>query len=204
MIELPAVEWQTYFTPVDREVTGQDGNTHERQEREWNPPPGAPLGNDRASASLLCDSDDFPSTLKLVGKNINNLLAAYTLNLTQIEQVEGLLHKTLRTLGKRKAELNPPMPKLGDKPGRKQTPAVEPWDESSWQPEKINESKRLVKLNDMMWNTLDGLDDTEGEMLKRIGKSILDFIEDENKVRGVARLMHSVIEFASVYKSKRR
>lgn len=105
VIELPAVEWQTYFTPVDREVTGQDGNTYERQGREWNPPPEAPLGNDRASASLLCDSDDFPSTLKLVGKNINNLLAAYTLNLTQIEQFEGLLHKTLRTLGKRASDL---------------------------------------------------------------------------------------------------
>jgi hypothetical protein len=57
-------------------------------------------------------------------------------------------------------------------------------------------------MNDVMWDTLDGLTGTEGEMLTRIGQSILDFLDDDNKVRGMARMMHSVIEFTSAYKAQ--
>jgi len=78
------------------------------------------------------------------------------------------------------------------------------WDESAWDGEKINESKRLVKMSEVMWDSLDGLDGTEGEMLTRIGQSIIDFVSDENKARGIARLMHSVIEFSSQYGAERR
>ena len=90
-----------------------------------------------------------------------------------------------------------------DSTGKRQ-PALEKWDESSWDCEKINESKRLVKMNDIMWDALDGLDEgIEGKMLVRLGQSILDLVGDENKVRGIARMMHSLIEFASAYKTQR-
>ena len=55
-----------------------------------------------------------------------------------------------------------------------------------------------------MWDALDGVEGVDGKMLVRIGQSILDLVGDKNKVRGIARLMHSVIEFASAYKSQRR
>lgn len=83
-------------------------------------------------------------------------------------------------------------------------PSLPEWDESAWDDEKINESKRLVKMSEVMWDTLDGLEGTEGEMLTRIGQSIIDFVSDENKARGIARLMHSVIEFSSQYGAERR
>lgn len=99
---------------------------------------------------------------------------------------------------------NPPPPRLDRSPTKKKKPALEAWDESSWDCEKLNESTRLVRMNEIMWNTLDGLEGTDGEMLIRVGQSILDLVGDENKVRGIARMMHSVIEFASAYKTERR
>ncbi|OBY33103.1 hypothetical protein ACT18_04585 [Mycolicibacter kumamotonensis] len=75
------------------------------------------------------------------------------------------------------------------------------WNESAWDDERINKSDRLVRMSEVMWDTLDGLEGTEGEMLTRIGQSIIDFVGDENKARGIARLMHSVIEFSSQYRS---
>jgi transcriptional regulator with XRE-family HTH domain len=82
-------------SPDPQPITGLDGKTYKR--KPPNPPP---------STSLLCESNDFPKTLKLVSKNIGNLLAAYELNLGQIEQVEKLLDRTRRSLVKRKRELS--------------------------------------------------------------------------------------------------
>lgn len=78
------------------------------------------------------------------------------------------------------------------------------WDESSWAGEKINDSPRLEEMNSLMWDALAGLSGTEGEMLRRIGQSIHEFIVDTNKFRGMARMMHSVIEFTSAYKAQQR
>jgi hypothetical protein len=58
-------------------------------------------------------------------------------------------------------------------------------------------------MNEVMWDALDGLPGPDGDMLTRVGRSILDFLDDTNKARGMARMMHSVIEFASAYKSRR-
>lgn len=92
----------------------------------------------------------------------------------------------------------------GRAPERTTLPALEKWDESAWDAEKINESPRVVKMYHVMCDTLDSLTGTEGEMLARIGQSILDFLDDGNKARGMARMMHSVIEFASEYNAARR
>lgn len=104
------------------------------------------------------------------------------------------------------AAFSPPMPKLdrSKSPATRSDLTLEKWDESSWDCERINESKRLVRMNEVMWNALDGITGTEGEMLTRVGRSILDLVSDENKVRGIARMMHSLIEFASAYKTQQR
>jgi hypothetical protein len=101
------------------------------------------------------------------------------------------------------AYFNPPMPKMDRRPSPK-APPLGKWDESLWDRQKIDSSKQLVKMNEVMWNALDGLEGIDGKMLIRIGQSILDHIGDENKCRGVARMMHSVTEFASAYKTQER
>ncbi|WP_079588177.1 hypothetical protein, partial [Mycobacteroides abscessus] len=95
---------------------------------------------------------------------------------------------------------NPPLPKM-DKPSvpaKRPGTALAKWDEESWDSEKINSSDRLVRMSDVMWDTLDGVNN---EKLVRVAQSIIDFVGDENKARGIARMMHSVIEFVSEYKS---
>ncbi|MGA7051337.1 MAG: hypothetical protein WBZ37_08670 [Mycobacterium sp.] len=99
---------------------------------------------------------------------------------------------------------NPPVPKPDEENAGKPKPRPGKWSDAAWDGEKIDESQRIAKMNEVMWNTLDGLVGADGKLLTRIGQSIIDFIDDDNKARGIARLMHSVIEFASAYKTQQR
>lgn len=73
------------------------------------------------------------------------------------------------------------------------------WDETTWDAEKVGNSQRLVKMSEVMEDLMAGVED---EKLSRIGQSILDFVGDENKARGLARMMHAVIEFTSEYQRR--
>ncbi len=100
---------------------------------------------------------------------------------------------------------NPPRERKPAKPKPANTPAtiqvLGKWDETAWDNDNINENPRLQRVADVMADTLEGLENrgVEGLMLKRIGDSVFDFVSDENKTRGLARLMHSIIEFTSEY-----
>lgn len=99
-----------------------------------------------------------------------------------------------------KPYFNPPKPKPDRTPAIRKKGLPE-WDEAAWDKEAINFSPRLVKMSEIMFDTLDGVED---DALKRIAQSIIDLLGDENKARGMARMMHSVIEFTSSYKTSKR
>jgi hypothetical protein len=98
---------------------------------------------------------------------------------------------------------NPKVPLAKSKsPANRKSKRLEPWDDESWDIDRINKSARLQKMADI----LDGISldvsktGIEGEMFNRVANSVYDLVEDDNKVRGLARLLHSLIEFGASYK----
>lgn len=86
-------------------ATAEAESPSSEQDGVANATPVQDMNPELPSSSLLCDSNDFPKTLSLVSKNITNLLAAYKLNLDQIDKLEKVLQKTKRALDKRRKEL---------------------------------------------------------------------------------------------------
>lgn len=75
------------------------------------------------------------------------------------------------------------------------------WDETTWDAERVDNSPRLARMAEVMDDLMAGVED---EKLVRISQSILDFVGDENKARGLARMMHAVIEFTSEYEHAKK
>lgn len=169
-------------------VTGRDGKTYKRGSVAK--PPVAPKrerpGATRYSKDIQTLSASIAESCgKLTNEEIAEAVGAAQL-LYELLRGETILRK-MPLDRRREAQTSEP---LGQ------------WDEASWDCEKINDSQRLVKMNNIMWDALDGLTGVEGEMLIRVGRSLLDLVADENKVRGIARMMHSIIEFSSAYKTQ--
>lgn len=91
----------------------------------------------------------------------------------------------------------------------KKTPAekVEPieWTEQGWDDETFSH-RRVQAYTERMHHAIDGLQEmgAEAQAYKRMADSLVLFSIEENKVKGLCRLMDSITEVVSAYKTKQR
>ncbi len=184
--------------PIGQPVTGTDGKTY-RQPKEPKPKAKAKEPSTESSVSVW------------------DMLKAVSTVAGQVDQGK-MSRDHLRGLLAARDKLDQAIVVLGgqstsgiawDDFDWEAVPASDPlpaWDECVWDEEAINGSDRLQRMADLMIDTLNGVKDVgvEGQMLNRVGQSVFDLVGDENKARGVARLMHSLVEFGSAYHSQVR